>query len=213
MLDLIIHSLYTEPMRIHTNEEATLCIERSSFIAYLLPCEQEETFTQAYQNLKKLHREADHFCYGIVLENTTRNSDDGEPGGTAGLPILQSLLRRNIDNAAIVVVRYFGGIKLGKGGLFRAYSAAAEAVLKKAPLFERYEVIDYKISLPYELAHRFRHYLENHHLPFRVDYDEQVMFHFSLLPEANLQPLLELTKGQAPQRVGCSFHERQINHV
>lgn len=112
----------------------------SKFLAYAFPCETEEILKEHIQALKKSHPSARHLCYGAVIgaeRPEERSSDAGEPAGTAGLPILNQLLSANLKNAAIVVVRYFGGTKLGKAGLIHAYKESAKAALGNASIEER----------------------------------------------------------------------------
>ncbi|MEG1406119.1 MAG: YigZ family protein [Alistipes sp.] len=115
--------------------------ERSSkFIAYAYPVQDEQTIKALIDALRKKHYDATHHCYawrlGVAGENF-RSNDDGEPSGTAGKPILGQLLSHEITNCLIVVVRYFGGTKLGVPGLIAAYKEAASEVLDTAEVVER----------------------------------------------------------------------------
>ena len=108
--------------------QAELIEKKSRFISY---CEHVETESDAKEFIKKIaaeHKKAGHVAYAYVLHNTAGKSDAGEPKGTAGLPIYNSITRRGMVNVVIVVVRYFGGVLLGKGGLMRAYGKAAGMV-------------------------------------------------------------------------------------
>lgn len=104
---------------------------RSRFIGNCAPVSSEEEAAAFLQGVKACHREAKHHVYAYSLRrgNLTRHSDDGEPQGTAGMPVLDVLLKSGVTDAAIVVTRYFGGILLGTGGLVRAYSHAASLAL------------------------------------------------------------------------------------
>ena len=106
--------------------------KKSRFIGYLLSCEKIEEVEQALDFLKKEHKKATHICYAYSLANPflEKAVDDGEPGGTAGRPILSVMQKKNIKNVCVFVVRYFGGIKLGAGGLVRAYTKVTSEVLK-----------------------------------------------------------------------------------
>ena len=111
--------------------ERETVIEKSRFICGIIPCDDEATAREFLEKTKKAHPFASHNCYAYIVENgeAARFSDDGEPQGTAGKPILDAMKAKGIINAAVVVTRYFGGIKLGAGGLIRAYfGAAAEAI-------------------------------------------------------------------------------------
>jgi uncharacterized YigZ family protein len=102
-----------------------LIVKKSRFIGYAGRVSSEDEAKAFIENIAKEHRKANHVAYAYVLSNTARSSDDGEPGGSAGLPIYNVISRRNMSNTIVVVVRYFGGTLLGKGGLIRAYGKAA----------------------------------------------------------------------------------------
>ena len=129
-------------------------IQRSRFLAYAIHAEDEEEVRAWLASVKKEHYEARHVPYAMVLgarADRQRSSDDGEPGGTAGSPILEAIKAREITNAAVAVVRYFGGIKLGAGGLIRAYAHAAglgleaAAKIRMTPLHTMYVQLDYDL--------------------------------------------------------------------
>lgn len=106
--------------------------KKSRFIGYFFHCETAEDVQEALKELKIQHKKATHICYAYSLKNPflEKAVDDGEPGGTAGRPILSVLQKKKITNACVFVVRYFGGIKLGAGGLVRAYTKTTSEVLK-----------------------------------------------------------------------------------
>ncbi len=108
-------------------------IKKSKFISYAFKLENLEEVKTILQNLKKEHKKAEHICYAYVFNHgivSEKCFDDGEPNGTAGYPILNVIKKRGAENTLVAVVRYFGGIKLGAGGLTRAYTKAASEVLK-----------------------------------------------------------------------------------
>lgn len=112
--------------------------KRSRFIAELMPCENEQNIKQRIEELKQKHPKASHVCSGFRLLNNNNQinegfSDDGEPSGTAGMPILKVIRHHDLVNCAVLITRYFGGTKLGTGGLQRAYSQACSDVLKQLP--------------------------------------------------------------------------------
>jgi len=114
-------------------------IQKSRFIGYVCPCSSEEEAVQFIRTVKEMHREARHHCYAYIIGNNSgviRYSDDGEPGGTAGLPILNVLKNEQVVNCCVVVVRYFGGVLLGTGGLSRAYSHGCKIALDAAGLVQ-----------------------------------------------------------------------------
>lgn len=114
--------------------------KKSRFIATVRPVESEEEAVSFINETKKKYWDARHNCSAFVIgkrQELTRCSDDGEPAGTAGRPMLDVLLKENIHNAAVVVTRYFGGVLLGTGGLVRAYQQAAKAGLSASEIIEK----------------------------------------------------------------------------
>ncbi|MBO5955112.1 MAG: YigZ family protein [Clostridia bacterium] len=109
-----------------------LIINKSRFIAYKLDLTSLDVVKPFLEQLKKEHKKANHVCFAYVYHQdvvSEKCSDDGEPGGTAGYPILNVIKKKNLTNVLVAVVRYFGGIKLGAGGLTRAYTKASAGVL------------------------------------------------------------------------------------
>ena len=127
------------PLTVSAESTAEIEIRRSRFIAFLAPCRSKEEAAAYLGILKKSYWDAVHHCYAYRIGTDGleyRMSDDGEPSGTAGKPLLFSLQQARITNSIVVVVRYFGGVKLGVGPLARAYSEAAGTVIRQAALEE-----------------------------------------------------------------------------
>lgn len=125
----------------------------STFIGYAFPILDEETFKTTLAELKKEHPNAVHFCYAFRLNpygNNYRYSDDGEPANTGGKPIYGQLLSFDVTNIALVVIRYYGGTKLGVGGLITAYKEAAKEALLSAEIVEKEITTTLLIRFPYE---------------------------------------------------------------
>lgn len=102
-------------------------ISKSKFYSYLIETSSVDEFSKELDKLKSMHKKATHFCYAYIIDDNGSKEkcfDDGEPKGTAGQPILNVLKKKNLRNVGVIVVRYFGGIKLGAGGLLRAYTKA-----------------------------------------------------------------------------------------
>lgn len=116
--------------------EAKFIEKKSEFIGYLAPVETEEEAIAFVEEIRAMHRKATHNCYAYILrENgTARHSDDGEPSGTAGVPIYEVLRKEGLVDVACVVTRYFGGIMLGAGGLVRAYTKGAKDAVDAADI-------------------------------------------------------------------------------
>lgn len=108
----------------------TLEIKKSKFIGLYYQVDTIEEIKTILEQLKKEHKKARHLPYAYKIDNLIKKSDDKEPSNTAGLPILNIIEKNNLNHVLIVVIRYFGGIKLGAGGLIRAYSNAAREVIK-----------------------------------------------------------------------------------
>ena len=123
-----------------------IIIEKSRFITYLKRIDNIDMAVDYLNMIKKKHYDATHHCYALIIDDVMRSNDNGEPSGTAGVPILEVLKKNEINKTICVVVRYFGGIKLGAGGLVRAYSTSCSEALKLATFttikeFKRYEII------------------------------------------------------------------------
>ena len=115
--------------------ESEIIIQRSRFLGSAIPCVREEDALAHLKAIRDAHRDARHHCYAYIIgENAgiMRYSDDGEPGGTAGLPMISLLKSKGLVNCCVVVTRYFGGILLGTGGLVRAYTQATQAAVDAA---------------------------------------------------------------------------------
>ena len=108
-----------------------IIIKNSKFITFLFKVETKNEIENKLELIKKKHPKATHYCYAYITDEFKKSSDDGEPGGTAGLPILNVLENVELTNILAIVVRYFGGIKLGAGGLVRAYSKSITEALSK----------------------------------------------------------------------------------
>ena len=108
-----------------------IIIKNSKFITFLFKVETKNEIENKLELIKKTHPKATHYCYAYITDEFKKSSDDGEPGGTAGLPILNVLENVELTNILAIVVRYFGGIKLGAGGLVRAYSKSITEALSK----------------------------------------------------------------------------------
>ncbi len=124
----------------------------SKFIAYAFPIETTDDFKKQMQLLKKEHPKAVHHCFAYRIGtdgNNFRSSDDGEPSGTAGKPILGQIDSKGITNAAVIVVRYWGGTLLGVPGLINAYKTAAALALQVTPIIEKQIEVNYSIEFDY----------------------------------------------------------------
>ena len=174
----------------------TIVIEKSRFITYLEYCENEEQYKEYLKTIKKKHYDATHVCSAFLGKDTRRSSDDGEPSGTAGVPMLSCLDKHGMENTAAFVVRYFGGIKLGAGGLIRAYSSSVSEAIKQADLVEDRIFNQYTSTLNYETANRIDYLLNKECEEVETEYSENVKYTFLTNDEKVLNRIEELTSGQ-----------------
>ncbi|WZL74577.1 YigZ family protein [Clostridiaceae bacterium 35-E11] len=140
-------------------------VEKSKFIGYAKPVEKEEDAIEFIEMIKEKHKNATHNVPVYILGQNNeiqRYSDDGEPAGTAGIPILDMLKKEDLKNTAIVVTRYFGGIKLGTGGLVRAYTATAKMTLGDAKVIEKVLHDLIKVRIEYTLLGKIQNEVLNH---------------------------------------------------
>lgn len=136
-------------MIIKDNVKNEIIINKSRFITYLYKIFSKEEFISYYNKLKDEYNDATHICYAYIINNEIKFSDDKEPNGSAGLPIYNVLKNNNLNYVACFVIRYFGGIKLGAGGLVRAYSNSVSLCLKETSIIEYQEKIKITITIPY----------------------------------------------------------------
>lgn len=127
-------------------------IRNSRFLGYARSVSSAAEGDAALAEVKEEHSGASHYCWAYRIGEEMRFSDDGEPGGTAGRPILEVVLKRGLDRVAVVVVRYFGGTRLGAGGLIRAYSGTAAKVLDIAGERLVEDVIELQVHVPFALV-------------------------------------------------------------
>lgn len=138
-----------------TKEVENVYVEKKSkFITYVFPIKDEYDFKETLDDIKKVHPKANHHCWAYILGEKyeiEKYSDDGEPAGAAGLPILGQLKSKKLTYCACVVVRFFGGIKLGKGGMIKAYKEAAKQSIECATIIQKEICIEYvlKVEYPY----------------------------------------------------------------
>jgi len=143
-------------------------IKKSRFIAYAFPADSREVAMNHLASLRQKYPDARHHCWAYILGNpkspkSAAMSDDGEPSGTAGKPILNVMQHKNVGDIMIVVVRYFGGIKLGAGGLVRAYSTATQQVYDALPTKTVSKTTKLTIVCSFGDEQRVRHLVALHH--------------------------------------------------
>lgn len=140
------------------NNKNTLIIKNSKFICLTYQIHKTDEINRILNEVKEKYPNATHYCYAYIIDGISKESDDGEPSGTAGMPILQVLNKNNLDHVLCIVVRYFGKIKLGANGLIRAYShSVKECIAEHIVELEKGFIIN--ISFPYSLLKKIDHLL------------------------------------------------------
>lgn len=162
---------------IYDPAQASFIEQKSEFIGYIAPVKTNEEAVAFIESVKAQHRKARHNCYAYVLRDgmISRYSDDGEPQGTAGPPILDVIQKSGLTDVCIVVTRYFGGILLGKGGLTRAYSTGASMAVNAARLMIMCEAYELTLTLDYSLYDKVNYVLPDFEIKIlATDYAEKV---------------------------------------
>ncbi len=164
---------------IDKNIDNTIILKKSKFITKLYRADSIEEINNILNSIKSEYQDATHICYGYILSEIEKCSDDGEPSKTAGIPILNVLKKNNLTNVLAIVIRYFGGIKLGAGGLLRAYSNSVIEALNKANIVELTE--GYLVELEFKHDQiKLVDYLLNGKEIINKNYDNNVIYSFYL---------------------------------
>ncbi len=159
---------------IKNNIENEIEIKNSKFIAKIYKTEKEEILN-ILEKIKKEHPKATHYCYAYNSKNYKKSSDDNEPTGTAGKPILNVLEKEKLENVLVVIIRYFGGIKLGAGGLIRAYTKATTEALKKAIYQEIQEAYKVRIQFPYSEEKNINYLIQEKNI-LKKEFQENIIY-------------------------------------
>ena len=173
-------------------------IHKSRFIGYASPAQSEEEALAFLQSIRTKHKDATHNCYAYVIGRNAgvmRYSDDGEPGGTAGLPMMEVLKAQGMVNCCVVVTRYFGGVLLGAGGLVRAYTQGCAVALKAAQVVVMEPSRRYLCEVGYPLWDRVQHTLRT--LPVQLlgsEFTTAVTFTLLMREKDSDDVLSELTR-------------------
>lgn len=168
----------TPYLTIKTTGTAEIIIKKSQFICNVARCNTKEEAENFINQIKTLHRQATHNCFAYMVgenDQIKRQSDNGEPAGTAGVPILDVLEKMQLHDTVVVVTRYFGGIKLGTGGLIRAYSKAASNGIRQTGVVKKVLQQQVSLTLSYPNLGKLQNFLETKQIPIiTTDYSENV---------------------------------------
>lgn len=170
-----------------------IIINKSRFITWLRPVTHRDEAMAIVEQARTQYPDASHHCYAYLLGNPASAqaamNDDGEPSGTAGKPIFNVIQHKGLSDVLVVVIRYFGGVKLGAGGLVRAYAAAAEAVLSDVERVEHVPQFSASLVMAFALEQRLRHWADQHQgQVLDVEYGQQVTLKVSA-PLAHFEDL------------------------
>ena len=168
-----------------------IIIKNSKFICYLIKIDSSN-INSLLDEIKNIHPKATHYCYGYIYDEVKKSSDDGEPGGTAGLPILNVLEKENLNHVLAVVVRYFGGIKLGAGGLVRAYSKSVLEAIGEAEIVDIEEYDVYEVIFEYADIKLVDSEVRNNNLKsIYKDYSNKVTYHIISKDNKDIEKIFE----------------------
>ena len=184
-----------EFITIKENSQSEIVEKKSKFIANIFYVETKEEAEKIIQENKKRYHDARHNCFAYrVIENDRiidRASDDGEPSGTAGAPMLNILVKNMLCNVLVIVTRYFGGILLGTGGLVRAYSEVTSNVIKNAEKIQKCKGFELLVKIQYSDFEKFKYYCKNNNINIiNIEYSEFVVCKIEL-NELEKRKLLE----------------------
>ena len=189
-----------------------IIISKSRFIAHCARAETEEEAITFINKIKKEHHSATHNCSAYLIgehDQIQKANDDGEPSGTAGVPMLEVLKKQHLKDAVVVVTRYFGGIKLGAGGLVRAYGKATTVGIEAATVVERRLHSLMKVSVSYTWLGKVENAIRNSsYILDNIEYTDDVDF-YTFVPKEEVEDftnwIIEMTNGQC--KVNCNKQE------
>lgn len=207
---------------IEKENSAEIVEKKSRFIANFYNVESKEEAEEKIKQIKKKYYDAKHHCFAfsIIEENgiTQKSSDDGEPSGTAGAPILNIIKSNNLQNVVIIVTRYFGGILLGTGGLTRAYSEAAGKVVEQSELIQKEPGMEVELEIDYNDNEKFKYYCQKNNINIiKIEYTENILYKIEL-NEKEYKKIEEINKTNNKQldinikniKLKCRKHVKKV---
>ena len=195
-----------------------IIIEKSTFIGYAKPIKTEEEAVDFINEIKKKHKDATHNVWAYTVGksmNIQRYSDDGEPQGTAGIPTLEVIKKEDLRDVVVVVTRYFGGIKLGAGGLVRAYTKGAKVGIEASKVIEKVMYKDVRIKIDYNLLGKVQNEIMNMgYFVKETVYEDNVEFIvYSRIDEVEklTERIIDITSATATITLGEEFYLSEQN--
>lgn len=183
-------------------------VNKSRFLAYALGVENPEEANDFLTTIRKKHYDATHNCYAYIIGNSIKFSDDGEPSGTAGKPILNVLQQKGFADIIVVVTRYFGGIKLGAGGLVRAYGGAAADLLATVPTLKFLKCVDVEVSVAYNALRAVVSVASKFAIKYTTDFDSKIRVNITVKAEdvdTLFKAIENTTNGKAEIQIGDGY--------
>lgn len=184
-------------------------ISKSKFITYLAPVRTEDEAKDFLRSIKKMHPKATHHCSAYVCDEIERSNDDGEPSSSAGLPMLQVLRGHNLNYCIAVVVRYYGGILLGVGGLIRAYGSSVSLALEEATILEPVPVHSFTLTFPYEFTNEVETHMADAGVIIDREYTDKAIYHVDVGQMDALDDLNDFTSGT----ISIDFVKSRIDYL
>lgn len=154
-----------------------ITINKSKFINYLFVINNLNDVQKYLDFVKKEYKDANHYCYAYIFDNIKRFNDDSEPTGTAGIPLLKVLENKNLNHILTITIRYFGGIKLGTGGLTRAYTKSITENLKIVNIFEYVNGFNFDINVSFDLKNTIEKKFSNIN---NISYNSSINYNISI---------------------------------
>lgn len=155
-----------------------LIVNKSRFITYVYKVNNVLEVNEKIDELKVKYKDATHYCYSYIIDNIKRFNDDGEPSHTAGMPILNVLESKNLNYVLAVVIRYFGGIKLGAGGLVRAYTNAVSNTISNEFIIPIKKMLTKRITFDYSYINKINYILKENKITYK-EFDKNVIYEFT----------------------------------
>lgn len=172
--------------------ESEITIKKSRFIGILIPVSDVQEVALYLEECKERYPSASHYCYAYCIDGAIKASDDGEPAKTAGMPILNVLQKNELNHVLAVVIRYFGGIKLGAGGLVRAYSQSIVETLGQAKIVKKQRAPYYRLSFDYHLMRQIDYLCKSHGIEISYkDFQEKVTYEAFIIDKKIVEEIEE----------------------
>ena len=177
--------------------EHSIDIKKSTFICTLIPCSNIADIDDIISYYKSKYHDANHNCVAYIVASQKRANDDGEPSKTAGMPMLNVLEKQELSNIIAIVTRYFGGIKLGAGGLTRAYTQSVVEALNVAQIVSMEPIDCFEITINYNHSKKFEHLCKLHEIIIEnIQYTDQVSYRILIKDHHFFNIIQELTNNQ-----------------